>query len=148
MQPDDDIMRGDEQGGARPIYLNRSEIQILRRQADRWPINKQDRQDLIDNLMEMVCNAKSSRVRIMAARTVLAADMVNLREVSLLLNAEKSGSAAIQPAPQHTVVNVNVTTLTLPDLVEMAENGQALPREALDKLSREDVMDLYRRIIG
>jgi hypothetical protein len=103
---DDDLIvdSGGEAGGAPKVLLKRSELATLRRMADRYPINSQERADTVAQVMDIVRNAKSKRLRIAAVKALTGLDKVNLDEVKTVILAKRLIQA------EKGDVNVNVQT--------------------------------------
>jgi hypothetical protein len=90
--------------------LKRSELAVLRRYANRYPLVEGERQEVVDVVMDTLRNAKSKRTRLAAAKTAMELDKVNLQEMGLYLQAKKMALDELKPAASPTVqVNINLS---------------------------------------
>lgn len=153
MADDPDNSGGTDEGGAfdRANYkfLRRSELAILRKQSDRYPIQPAERQEAVDKVMDTLRNSEAERSVLGAANTLVSMDRVNLEEFKVALAAEKMNSEIINPpaAPSQTI-NINFVNATVDDLVNAIKAGHMVPKEAVRRLTYEEKLELHKRVIG
>ncbi len=112
------------------LLLKRSELAILRRMADRYPIVEGERQEVVDVVMDIARNAQSKRLKIAAVKAFVSMDKVNLDEMKVYLAAKTQAADDMKPAAGS--VNVSVTTnvgvtVQMPDV--SSPEFKALPAE-------------------
>jgi hypothetical protein len=149
MSANDENAGGDSGGtdNAAPqrLQLRRSELAILRRQADRYPIGPADRADVVDKVMSIVNTAKSFRHVIAAARTIDALDRTNLKELGVAIEAVKEQTPLALPVAQSGPTTINISIgCSFHTLVEAVEQGKVIPKEVLDALPEERLLELHR----
>jgi len=127
--------------------LRPSELAVLRRHADRYPIVAGERQEALDTVMHCIRNGKNSRVKLAAVKVLLAMDKLNIQEATAFLNAEQMAMLS-KPQAGTTNIQINVNNYTMADLERLVEAGEKIPEDIVRKLSSEDVAALHRKIIG
>lgn len=134
----DTIFDGGEAGGAVPkILLKRSELAVLRRLANRYPIGEQDRIDTVDCVVDIVRKAKSNRLKIAAVKALTGLDRLNLAEVQTYLMAKKTAGDELQPAPGSTIVNVAIqNNVTVESVLD--EYSRSISPRAVQAQSAQD----------
>lgn len=90
--------------GGRTV-LSRSDLAILRRCADRYPLIDSDRKRAVELTVEAMDQAKSVRGKLACIATLLKLDEVNLKEMALFLRSQQQNKPVATPA---TAVQVNV----------------------------------------
>jgi hypothetical protein len=123
--------------------LSRSELNALRRAADRWPIESEERREAVEHVLFVVRNAKSFRHKLNAIKCLVAMDNTNLNELRVLISAESNKVEALRPAPQVNV-QVNLTNPTMHELAAMLNSGQQIPKEVVDKLTDDEITQLLK----
>ncbi len=108
---DDDLSLksgGDGGGAVEKVILRRSELEVLRRMADRYPINDNERMETVACVMDVIRTSKSRRTRISAVKALTSLDKVNLEEIKTVLLAKKlfAGEQASGTSP--VTINFNV----------------------------------------
>lgn len=91
--------------GGRTV-LSRSELAILRRCADRYPLIDADRRRAVELTLEAMEQAKSVRGKLIGVKTLVELDRVNLAEIALFLQMQKQNQPVATHAPA-VQVNVN-----------------------------------------
>lgn len=134
-----DKKQGGEGGGvvAPKLRLKRSELLILRQHADRYPVKDEDRQKVVDVVMDTLITAETPRNKIAAAQTMIALDRVNLEEVKVCLSMTDD-------KPTGAGVNVNVTNTVMAgnsvQLVDItSDEFKALPVSEQLRLTRDAI---------
>jgi hypothetical protein len=100
---------GEEKGAA--LILKGSELAILRRRADKYPVTPGERKEVVESVMSTMRNSKSNRTKIMAARTMAALDRINHDELKLFVDAT-SKRQDLQPANITNNLMINNLTIT------------------------------------
>ncbi len=107
---------GGEGGGPERLVLKRSELTILRKMANKYPITPGEREEVVEVVMDMVRTSKSRRTRIAAARTIAAFDKINHDEIKTYLDATKTRGDDLQPA---VTVNNQVNVMTAQQVLDV-----------------------------
>lgn len=124
------------EGGGRVLILKRSELAILRRYANRYPIVDGERQEAVDVAMEHIRDKDiGPRNRIAAMKALIAMDKLNLDEVATYLNAKHDAKEELKPASAVTINN------------HTQVNVYGDPSE-LRKLSAEQLAELHRQTLS
>ena len=134
---DETLINDGGEGGGEPLTkltLKRSELIILRRIADKYPIQPGERQEVVDNVMDLLRTSKSRRTKIAAARTIAALERVNHDEMKLYLECQKSASADLQPASvtinNQVVVQAVTVESVLNEYADVIQEGAIPPGPA------------------
>lgn len=102
------------------MLLKRSELLIMRRMANRYPIVEEERREMVDISMDIARNAKSKRLKLSALGVMTAMDRINLEEMKVYIAAKKEASSEMQPAEGSTV-NVNINNVQISSVQSVLE---------------------------
>lgn len=120
-QDDELELSGGEGGG---VKLKRSEMNLLARMSDVYPITREERRLAVDCLVDIIKTSKSRRTKISSVKALTGLDRTNQNQMALYLTAKKM--AVGDGKDKGTSVNVNV---------------------AVQNVSVESVLDEYRNVI-
>lgn len=81
---------GGERGGHDSLLLSRSDLVALRRHASRYPLSDKARKDIMNEMVRIVRKSRSERAKVSAAKTIASLDKINLEEINLALEMEKT----------------------------------------------------------
>lgn len=129
-----------DEGPVPRLILKRSELAILRKMADRYPIVEGERREVVDTVMDIVRNAKSKRLKLAASKAMCSLDKVNLDEMRTYLLAQKIVADDLKPA---TVIN-NINSVTNEHINQTVYNIDA---EQFSKLSGAEKLRVLQQSI-
>jgi hypothetical protein len=82
------------------LILRPSELAVMRRMADKYPIIQEDRREVLDAVMGTLRRTDKPRTVLAAAKVVLAMEQVNHQELRTYLEFAKSSTE-----PQQIIIN-------------------------------------------
>lgn len=120
----DEIPLRDLGGDGGACTLRKSELLVLRRMMDRYPISENERAETVAQVLGVLRDAKSMRTRLSAAKVLAAMDKVNLDEVKTYIGVKM---AAKDDGNHKSNGDVNISV----NIVEQVVVKEQLPQEHL-----------------
>ena len=90
--------------------ISRRDQVVLRQMSPLYPITGEERQEVVDAVMDTLRKAKSPRTKLAAAKTIAVFDRVNQEEVKLILAITDDGQ---ESEPSSVTVNNTVVVQTV-----------------------------------
>lgn len=101
------------EGGGEALILKRSELAILRRYANRWPIQEAERAEVVETVMRTMRQKNAGpRARLMSVQTLAALDRINVAEMATYVAAKKAIPGELQPA-QVTIIGQQTNQINI-----------------------------------
>ena len=119
---EDELSLGGEGEGTAKTVLRKSELQVMRRMADRIPINNGERTRAVELTMQVIDGDYSPGHKLTALRVFATFEKLNVEEMKMYIAAKMVSQRITTPAQIQTpIVNVNVAVSVQGILDEYAD---------------------------
>jgi hypothetical protein len=120
-----------DQDKPQSLILRKSELAVLRRMANKYPIQPDERAEMVEAALMTMRRANSGRLKLSAIKALLAMDRANVDEIRTYAAVHENVGKDLQPANQTHIDQVNIILgqLTLEQKRALLEKHRAANRQ-------------------